>query len=338
MKNLLFPLFISLILSTTQQAQTYPRGLQTTQTSLTPAPKPQSERKLVFSPYVNVAQDFSARSVGEEASVDQPVDNAMLGPFQNSPVPAFGLGGMTPPSLGLTHQPFNYMYGSAMAHPMNPMGGMAGMAGMPGMGMMGLMGQGGIGTPNPNPQSLSQNASNETGHYNDLHDFNEIGDDVKLNEDYDITRKLKLFDDPLNPSDGIISQCNDTQQQAIQISNAIMKKQNKIIYKEIMKYLLKSKYLIATTEIKLVRVLRKKIYGLMNQYSSITEDKLDVVPMDQEGNVDHLDNMDHFDHLETVVEEDMHERYGDHDNEFGPVEANWDDGVIDVNAMRRRNK
>lgn len=290
MKGLFFCLFLA-----TTLAKSTPNPFNHAQTH-----KP---RKLVFAPYVNLSQDFSARDPGDEGKIDAPMNNPALGPFQDAPVPAFGLGGMMPNSLGMTNQPYNYMYGSAMMHPMNPMHPMNQMGGpAPGLQSQGF-----------GPDNTPTNGNDENY---DLNDFNEMGDDIKLNDKFDPTRKLGLFadDELLNPSDGIISQCRDTQKQAIQISNAIMRKQNKVIYEEIMKYLLKSKYLIAMTEIKLVRVLRKKIYGLMKDYSNITEDKIDVVRMQPD--------------RETAEDpgSELDEQYGgDSNGEFNVEEPNMDE-------------
>ena len=330
--SLVVLLFSTLVL--VHRTEKKARKLQTIQAPTGGHSDKHASRKLVFSPYVNVNQDLTARDLGDETKDDPPKhENAMMGPFSDAPVPAYGLGGMVPPSLGLTHQPYNYMYGSPMMHPMNPahsmggmdsMGGMGGMGSTNGMSAMGGMGQGAgdAGAPAPDHHVDGQHPQ-----AHEMHDFNEMGDDVKFNDDYDVTRKLKLFEDPLDPNDGLVSQCKDTQKQAIQISNAIMKKQNRVIYKEVMKYLLKSKYLVAMTEIKLVRVLRKKIYGLMKEYSSITEDKLDVIPMDKQGRLDHY-----------LSAEELHDKYGDHNNEFGLGDDTFDEDLDEEERRKRRHK
>lgn len=41
-----------------------------------------------------------------------------------------------------------------------------------------------------------------------------------------------------------------------------------------MNYLLKAKFLVGMTEIKLNKVLRKKIFSLMKDHASITEDNI----------------------------------------------------------------
>lgn len=44
-----------------------------------------------------------------------------------------------------------------------------------------------------------------------------------------------------------------------------------------MNYLLKAKFLLGMTELKLTKVLRKKIFGLMKGNSSITEDNIQLI-------------------------------------------------------------
>ena len=228
-------------------------------------------RKLVFSPYVNLDADLSANELGKEGVA--PTSTPMMGPFGHSPVPAYGLGGMMPQSLGLTSQPMNMMYGQQMMHP------------------AAAMAQAGQGRGGANQQAQS----------NAMNDFDEL-DDIKINDKFDSVNKLSLFDDPLNPSDASAYACPNIQSQAIDISNAIMKERNKEIFKEIMKYLLKSKYLIATTEIKMVSALKQKIYGLMKTYSNVTQEQVDAV-MNADGKV--LD-----------MDKDIEEKYGDAERTF----------------------
>ena len=61
---------------------------------------------------------------------------------------------------------------------------------------------------------------------------------------------------------------------AVVIANKIVRQQNRKLFKEIMNYLLKAKFLIGMTEIKLTRVLKKKIFGLMKKNAGITEDNV----------------------------------------------------------------
>ena len=49
------------------------------------------------------------------------------------------------------------------------------------------------------------------------------------------------------------------------------------MFKDIMNYLLKAKFLIGMTEIKLSKVLSKKIFGLMKENAQITEDNIQFI-------------------------------------------------------------
>lgn len=216
-------------------------------------------RKLVYSPYVNLDADMSAAQIGHEG-VTPDVSAPMIGPFGHAPVPAFGLGGMMPQSLGLTSAPFNYALGQQAVHP--------------GSGFNAGFG--------------AQFGAQATQHH-DLSSLGDLDDGIELNSKFDVTHKLALFDDPLNPADGVLTQCVDVQTQAIEISNAIMRKQNKAIFKELMEYLIRSKYLIAKTEIKMVRVLRQKIYGLMKTYSNVTEEQVEKLAGKPHNSEDSLD-------------------------------------------------
>ena len=65
------------------------------------------------------------------------------------------------------------------------------------------------------------------------------------------------------PEVQVLTHCEKIKRQAIIVANQIIKKQNKKLFKEIMNYLLKAKFLIGMTELKLTKTLKKKIFGLM---------------------------------------------------------------------------
>ena len=211
------------------------------------------DRKLIFSPY-GQSSSTEALSVGNEtAGFEQGQQNSMMGPFKDAPMPMYGMGGMSPPGLGMTHMPYNYMYGSPMMHPMNPMHGMAagGMGGVPmsgqePMGDMSMQGMGGAEMENPS---------------------------------FDGSRELGGIEELPRAQVRVGSYCNNVKKQAVEVANAIMRRQNRIVFKELMNYLLKSKYLIGMTEVKLTRVVRKKIYALMNEYSNIDESNVQFIPV-----------------------------------------------------------
>lgn len=76
--------------------------------------------------------------------------------------------------------------------------------------------------------------------------------------------------------------CDLVQRQAVQVANNIVKRQNKIIFKELMDYVLKSKFLIGMTEVKLNRVLRRKFVALMKKYSEVTDDNIRLIQSEDE--------------------------------------------------------
>jgi hypothetical protein len=75
----------------------------------------------------------------------------------------------------------------------------------------------------------------------------------------------------------IKTDCRSVKKQAIEIANTLMKKQNHKVFKELMSYLVKNKFLIGMTEIKLTKHLRKRLYGLMSAFSSLQHHQLNFV-------------------------------------------------------------
>lgn len=71
--------------------------------------------------------------------------------------------------------------------------------------------------------------------------------------------------------------CELVQRQAVQVANNLVKRQNKVIFKEVMDYILKSKFLIGMTEVKLNRVLRRKFVAVMKKYSVISDDNVRLI-------------------------------------------------------------
>lgn len=70
------------------------------------------------------------------------------------------------------------------------------------------------------------------------------------------------------------SHCTSVKKQALEIANTMMVKQNHVVFKRLMNYLLKSKYLIGMTEIKLTRKLRRNIFSIMKGYSNVTDENV----------------------------------------------------------------
>ena len=82
-------------------------------------------------------------------------------------------------------------------------------------------------------------------------------------------------DDSFNmPHLQVKSHCGNVKRQALEIANTMLKKQNHIVMKRLMNYLLKSKYLIGMTEIKLTRKLRRNIFNIMGSFASVTDDNV----------------------------------------------------------------
>ena len=137
-----------------------------------------------------------------------------------------------------------------------------------GMGAMGMggMGMGGMGMgmmPQPNLEYNSGEGESEEGDPN--------SDDLVAagnfrHEVFDSLSEIRVKND-----------CKSVKKQAIEIANAVMKVQSKKIMRELMAYLIKNKFLIGTTEIKLTRALRKRVFGLMEGFSSLQHDQLRFV-------------------------------------------------------------
>lgn len=80
--------------------------------------------------------------------------------------------------------------------------------------------------------------------------------------------------------------CESIQRQAIQVANNLVKRQNKVIFKELMDYILKSKFLIGMTEVKLNRVLKKKFISVMKRNTIISEDNVRLITSDDDEYLD----------------------------------------------------
>ena len=101
--------------------------------------------------------------------------------------------------------------------------------------------------------------------------------------------------------------CGKVQRHAVEIANRLMRKQNKLIYKEIMNYMLKSKFLVGMTEVKLNAALRKKISMLMNQYNGLTEDNVQFVRSSLDDTEDTIIDSSHYDEAKDRLEDYMKE-------------------------------
>lgn len=84
------------------------------------------------------------------------------------------------------------------------------------------------------------------------------------------------------PSHYYPDKCLSVQKKAMSMANKLMKEYNKRIFRKIMNYLLKSKFLIGMTEIKLNHIMRKKIYNVMSSFSRVSKDNIEFVESSQE--------------------------------------------------------
>lgn len=75
------------------------------------------------------------------------------------------------------------------------------------------------------------------------------------------------------------------------MANQIIRKQNRVLFKEIMNYLLKAKFLVGMTELKLTKTLKKKIFGLMKGSSQINEDNVQFIDSQFDEFIDDTDKV-----------------------------------------------
>ena len=72
------------------------------------------------------------------------------------------------------------------------------------------------------------------------------------------------------PDLNVQENCDSVKQQAVSIANEVLKKEYKYILKIVNSYLVKNKFLIGMTEIKMTRNLRKKMSGIMQMFANVT--------------------------------------------------------------------
>lgn len=221
------------------------------------------KRKLSNSPYLNAFDDFSAKPLG----IDDNQAQTSLAATSAGESPA-SINAALPLNGGASTNP----YLATMPHPMmgaymNPMMHL-------GNPMLNPMHPGNPISPlNPINQTLAASAIIHGGR--NLH-----------NNIYSSGQK-----------------CEGVQQEAIRIANRLMKKQNKLIYKEIMNYMLKSKFLVGLTEVKLNAALRKKITMLMSQYNELTPDNIQFVRSSLDDTEDSIIDSSNFQEADNSLDE-----------------------------------
>jgi hypothetical protein len=104
---------------------------------------------------------------------------------------------------------------------------------------------------------------------------------TRMTDDEDNEKEESDFGNSLSrsafPELRVKNQCESVQRQALQVANNLIKRQNKVMFKEIMNYLLKSKFLIGLTEIKLSKILKQKFLGVIKKFSGLTEDNVRLI-------------------------------------------------------------
>ena len=181
--------------------------------------------------------------------------------------------------------------------PMSPMGLMPGLGMGFGMGMMGLgmnMGlnsmmphmndfggsfnnQGGFGM---GPNNLGNISTEQTDTENltedELKRFNEAHQ-LLNNPKLDVKFAIPGVDDWHSGSHVVSTECEDVKKEAMEIANIITRRQNALIYKEIMKYVMKSKYLIGNAEISITQALKDKVSNIMKHFEDIDDKKFNSI-------------------------------------------------------------
>lgn len=94
---------------------------------------------------------------------------------------------------------------------------------------------------------------------------------------------MASFDRMMGLPEGLYpDSCRTVQNKALKIANRLMKDYNRRIFRKIMSYLLKSKFLIGMSEIKLNHIMRRKIYNVMSSFSRVSKSNVEFVHSSQE--------------------------------------------------------
>ena len=204
----------------------------------------------------------------------------------------------------------------------------------PGMGLglgMSAMSLGGMGGMNPSMMGAGSFMNNQSGI---MHSPSSLGtvstdridtDNLSNSERRDFNHATEQLGDPKNDinmqipgadnweNDSTSGECNDIKQEATDIANIITRRQNKIIYDEIMKYVLKSKYLLGVTEINMTKALREKVLNIMERFSNI-EDK-------------------HFNEISPTEDIIGNKNTRESDNDYNSEESNQEVDTEEENSM-----
>lgn len=191
----------------------------------------------------------------------------MFSPMSMMPGLAMGMGmGMMGMGMGMGAGMNNNMGMGAQAPGLNPY--MSSQSNID----MSQNGLGNISTDNINIANLSDSEKN------DIMKANELLNNPQLDVDFTIpgvgnwqnNGKVRSFE------------CNEMKKEAVQIATMITRRQNKVIFEEIMKYVLKSKYLLGITEINMTKALRQKVLDIMKKFSDISEQNFNSISPTEE--------------------------------------------------------
>lgn len=232
-------------------------------------------------------------------------------------------GGFQPPTMN-SMMAGNMMMGNAMTHPMinpfspaNPFSPISPM--------------------NPFNQMAPVAMENGLGRGR----FVTVDDDGLASDNADFQEGADLGRDVFDDASGlrVLNKCHNVKSQSIEIANRIMRKQNGKIFKELLAYLIKGKFLIGMTEIKLTRALRKRVFGLMSAFSSLQHDQINFI--DPEPEISDYEseepkpasfkslNLNQFD---TSFADQVYPNIDDDDK------ADVDEEAADMNSKKKMNK
>ena len=76
---------------------------------------------------------------------------------------------------------------------------------------------------------------------------------------------------------GFMDHCSQVERKALDIAKRLVRNQNKVIFRKLMNYLLKSKFLIGATESKLTKIMHRKIYNVMKGFSVMSPSNIEFV-------------------------------------------------------------
>jgi hypothetical protein len=114
-------------------------------------------------------------------------------------------------------------------------------------------------------------------------------------------KKIKIVNPLKLPELEVPENCDSVKKQAVLIVNEVLSNQHKMIWENVTKYLLKSKFLVGMTEVKLTRNLRKKLYGIMKLFGDVNYKDITFKSKDHSDEGAESDEIDDF--LDHVVDE-----------------------------------